>query len=75
MESLFYGGSIFGNPGSEALIVQEGRIIHIGSLHECKSLAHFTPRKINLEGKLLLPAFTEGHSHLFGHANSRLMID
>jgi predicted amidohydrolase YtcJ len=51
------------NTISEAVAVKNGRIIDVGSNYDIMSLVGLKTKKINLEGKLLLPGFIDTHEH------------
>lgn len=46
-----------------AVLVQDGRIVALGSPAECRRVASATPRVIDLEGRTLFPAFIDPHVH------------
>ena len=50
-------------PRAQALAIAEGRILAIGSNDEVKALATARSRKLNMEGKTVLPGFIDAHSH------------
>jgi predicted amidohydrolase YtcJ len=60
---------------NSSLLVARGRIAAIGSLDDCK---HGSPEPfelIDLRGNLLLPAFTDTHTHFTEYAKNRAQID
>ena len=65
MKKLYYGGSILtmdqSKKEAEAVLTEQGKILAVGNLEEFSS---FQGEKVNLEGKTLMPAFVDGHSHL-----------
>ena len=66
MKTLFYGGSVLPMEGPEraqALLIEDGRVRAAGALEDVEPLASGA-RQVNLEGKALLPAFVDGHSHV-----------
>lgn len=66
MKTLFYGGSVLPMEGPEraqALLIEDGRVRAAGALEDVEPLASGA-RRVNLEGKALLPAFVDGHSHV-----------
>ncbi|MDD3104431.1 MAG: amidohydrolase [Candidatus Cloacimonetes bacterium] len=75
MTTIFYNGPIYGHPGVEALLVVKDSIFHIGNLAECENLATEPIEKINLQGKMLLPAFTDAHTHFVEHAKKQLLVN
>ena len=53
-----------GGPGTaQALLIEDGRVRAAGALEDVEPLASGA-RRVNLEGKALLPAFVDGHSHI-----------
>ena len=48
----------------EALAIKDGRIIATGSTSAIETLSTSQTRKINLEGKLVVPGFNDAHNHL-----------
>ncbi|MDD2423630.1 MAG: amidohydrolase [Candidatus Cloacimonetes bacterium] len=75
MTTIFYGGPIYGHPEAEALLVVNDSIFHIGTLAECVNLATGPLERINLQDKMLLPAFTDGHTHFVEYAKSQLLVN
>ena len=72
MKTLYFGGDILPlcRPGrTEALLTEGGRIRGVGPLGELAPLAR-DARRVDLEGRALLPAFVDGHSHLAAVAQS-----
>ncbi len=76
-ELLFYGGPILTmeaeadgpDARAQALLVQNGRITALGSPEELRAACP-TARAIDLQGRCLLPAFLDPHSHLLQFANT-----
>lgn len=65
---VYFGGDIITMMGdtpeyAEALLVNDGKIIFVGSTEEAMELAGDGHQKIDLEGKTLLPGFIDPHSH------------
>lgn len=58
----------------EAVFVENGKIIKTGALNVVKRYCRPETEYINLEGKALLPAFIDAHSHLTGYASSLLQV-
>lgn len=56
---------------AEAVLTENGKIKRVGSREECMEEGAV---KIDLQGKTLLPAFIDAHSHLSGYANSLLQV-
>lgn len=80
MQTLYYGGSIRpirGGPDRvEALIVEDGRISFCGALEDARALLcgqHV--RRVDLQGRALLPAFIDAHSHFSKAVQYSTMAD
>lgn len=58
-----------------SLCVAEGKIARIGSLADCRTEAGPGVQIISLQGRALLPAFTDTHTHLSEYAKLRLQVD
>lgn len=66
MKTLYFGGPILPLEGREpvqALLVENGKIRALGERSQVESLAKGA-RPVDLEGRALLPAFVDGHSHI-----------
>jgi predicted amidohydrolase YtcJ len=50
-------------PHAEALAIADGRIVAVGSNDEVKALASAGSKKLDLEGKTVLPGFIDAHAH------------
>ena len=66
--SIFYNGDILTMKGdspeyAEALVVEEGEILFTGKKEEAQKIAGNNPEQIDLDGKVLLPGFIDGHAH------------
>ena len=75
MNTILYGGPIYGHPKAEAVLVANDSIFHLGTLSECENLASKPIEKINLQGKMLLPAFTDAHTHFVEYAKSQVLVN
>jgi len=67
---LYYGGDILTMQGSEpnyveAIVTDADSIVFVGYLSESKELFP-SARKVNLNGKTLLPGFIDAHAHFAG---------
>lgn len=77
-EVLLSGGNILtmtdnpdGSPvTAEALLIRDGKIAAVGTLAETGAQASSSARRIDLEGKTLLPGFIDGHSHITSYAQT-----
>lgn len=67
MDQLFYNGNFVtmddGRPSAEAVLVQDGTIAAVGGPELLEKCGPET-EKIDLEGRTVLPAFTESHMHV-----------
>ena len=75
--TLYFGGPILTLETPmyvQALVERGGRIAYVGSLEEAERLAGPGARRMNLEGRALLPAFVDAHSHLLACAYARLQV-
>ena len=64
---IYYGGDMLTMSSLEpeyieALVVKEGKIAFVGTLNEAEK-QFSDARKVNLQGKTLLPGFIDSHSH------------
>lgn len=75
MSVILYNGSIFGQPHADALLVEGQKVVHLGNLRECQKLARKSPELIDLKGRMLLPAFTDAHTHFVEYAKSRILVN
>ncbi len=67
---MFTGGPIetlSAVPQPEAVLVEEGRILWLGSAADCRGAATSTPRVVDLGGRTLFPGFVDAHMHLLLH--------
>jgi len=65
---FYYNGKIFTAseklPWVESVITQGNKIIFTGSYYDAINFNPYFDEKINLNGKLMLPGFTDSHLHL-----------
>ncbi len=59
----------------EAVAIHKERIVRTGSLDDCRSALPGKYELIDLNGRLLLPAFTDTHTHFVEYAKKRLIAD
>lgn len=73
-DTIFYGGDIVtmnkAQPAAEAVAVQGGKIMKVGSLASLKALQGKDTKLINLNGQTLMPGLVEPHVHIIGTAFS-----
>lgn len=60
---VLYNGSTGNNYSSQSIAVHNGRIVATGSNDDVMGLAGRETVRINLEGRLVLPGFTDTHIH------------
>lgn len=76
---LFTNGFIYdvltGALRREALLVQDGVIAYLGDESRCRLASRAQPQLIDLKGRILLPAFTDCHTHFVEYAKSRIMVN
>lgn len=75
--TLYFGGPIvtLEEPRyAQALVERGGRIAYVGDREEAERLAGPGARQVDLEGRALLPAFVDPHSHLLACAYARLQV-
>ncbi|WP_036498054.1 amidohydrolase [Nitrosococcus oceani] len=75
--TLYYGGSILTMEGSapsyaEALVVKDGRILFVGTKTQAEHLAGAAAKKVDLDGRALLPGFIDAHGHVFNAGFQKL---
>ena len=67
MDKIYYNGDILTMEDTrtepEAVLISDGIIAFTGSLKEAVRAAH-QPEMTDLNGKTLMPAFIDGHSHI-----------
>jgi predicted amidohydrolase YtcJ len=68
MQTLIHNAHIrtmdLSRPRAEAILLEHGAIIAIGSLADCENVSRPGYRRINASGRLILPAFQDAHIHL-----------
>lgn len=79
MKKIYYNADVVtmdeSNPGCEAVVVEDGKIIFAGSNDDALKMAEADSEKIDLEGKALLPGFIDPHSHFSGVAFSYIQVN
>lgn len=75
MNYILYNGSIHGNPQADAILVVNDSIFHIGTEAECRNLCGAQFEAIDLQEKMVLPAFTDAHTHFVEYAKSRILVN
>lgn len=68
MKSLYFNGNIITVndrlPQAEALLVENGKIVAVGTYDEVHQLADEQTNMVDLQGKTMLPGFIDGHGHV-----------
>lgn len=76
MKTMYTNGNIYTmekqQPKVEAVLTENDKILAAGKRKDLQTQAE---RIVDLEGKTLLPAFVDSHSHLAGVANGLLQVD
>ncbi len=62
-------------PEVEALAARDGRIIALGSHQEIEAHVGEGTEVIELEGRLAIPGFIEGHGHFLSLGDARIQLD
>lgn len=72
IETILYNGVINGSqlaqpiqPGVQAIGVGQGNILAVGSNDDILPLADSATKKINLDGRLVVPGFIDSHIHFY----------
>jgi predicted amidohydrolase YtcJ len=60
---------------AEAVAVRGDRILAVGTTEEIRGTAGPDTRVLDLEGRLVVPGFIEGHGHFLGFGQSRMILD
>ncbi len=79
MKQIYYHGNLItmeeGQPKAEAIAIEDGRILAVGSEQEVMAYKDEHTTCHDLQGKTLLPAFIDAHSHLTAVAVSMSLVD
>ncbi len=62
------------HPEAEAVAVRNGRIAAVGTTAEIEATAGPDTEVIQLEGRLAIPGFIEGHGHFMGVGNAQMIL-
>lgn len=62
-------------PRAQAVAIRGDRIIAVGTSAEIRGMAGPATRVVDLQGRLLIPGFIEGHGHFTGLGESKLVLD
>ena len=61
-------------PEAEAVAVRDGRIAAVGTTAEIEATAGPDTEVIELEGRLAIPGFIEGHGHFMGVGDAQMIL-
>jgi len=79
MKTAFINGKIYTvnekQPLAQSVVVEENRIVFVGSDDEAKQFIDVNTNVIDLEGKLMMPGFIDNHVHFIGGGLYLLGID
>ena len=68
-ELIIFNGTIHtldnGAPSAEAVAVSNGKILAVGSREDVEATTHANTRRLDLEGRTLIPGFNDAHIHLW----------
>lgn len=62
-------------PEAQAMAVDDGRVVRLGTNEEIRRLVTEDTRVIDLDGRLAIPGFIEGHGHFLGVGDSAMQLD
>jgi predicted amidohydrolase YtcJ len=69
-QTVFVNGNIYTmnerQPRAEAIAVQGGRIVFVGSNADAKKFQATETKTVDLAGKTVVPGLTDSHCHIFG---------
>ena len=79
VDLLIRGGSVItmdaDQPSAEAVAVDQGRIVAVGSTVELNGLIRAHTQIVELDGRTLMPGFIEGHGHFLGLGEALMTLD
>ena len=69
-DTIYHGGTIItivdAQPTAEAVSVQDGRILSVGSTEDVLKTRGPATKLVDLQGRALLPGFVDAHGHVMG---------
>ena len=72
VDTIYFNGNVITLDSdelvAEAIAIKDGKILALGDSTDIISMSGETTRKVNLNGKTLVPGFIDAHSHLSGVA-------
>ena len=79
VDLIIYGGTIYTvdsiNSKVESIAVKDGKIYQTGSYNKISLLINKNTKVIDLDGKIMIPGFIEGHAHIMGTGYNQKNID
>ncbi len=60
---------------AQAIAVKDGRILSVGSNTDIDPHVGSSTQVIDLQGRLAIPGFIEGHGHFMGIGNAKMILD
>src|SRR5438034_1040447 len=63
------------HPRAQAIAVAGDRIIAVGSNADIRKLADARTKRVDARGRLVIPAFIEGHGHFLSLGESKTQVD
>jgi predicted amidohydrolase YtcJ len=78
-KTVFYNGFIYtmneSEPFAKAVVVEDGRILYVGTSEEAVNIAGIEAEKFDLHGMTVIPGLVDAHAHFVGYAASRAALD
>ena len=78
-DTIIFGGTIYtvdsANSIIESVAIKDGEILKTGDYSDLEKLINSETKKINLEGKTMIPGFIEGHGHIMGVGYNEMNLD
>ncbi len=75
---ILHGGVIYTQDGGqivEAIALQDGRVLAVGTDDDIRKLASRRTEQIDLEGRAVYPGFADAHAHLVGIGLAAVRLD
>lgn len=78
-DMILWGGKVITvdprNPEAEAVAIQNGRFLIVGSNSEVRAISGRKTERIALKGRTVTPGFIDSHQHLFEYGTNLLQLD
>src|SRR5215510_5013694 len=78
-DAVYLGGTVVTNdperPLAEAVAVEGGRVIKVGTTREIEQLAGPATRRERVDGAFVLPGLVDAHAHLVGLGDALATLD